>query len=165
MTDYATESKAVSSSTAHFNGSTCCVTGCPLPGTLAAETQGASEWFCRLHFGASYSDYGKITAKAKNREALYKLAIRCSNAGPNLSIPTQLRAALERHGKPEILDSESAVEGRPLTVKTLGRHLLATLDSECLEQQKNVDIPELPKLKAQIETWAKTKDLTAEVVA
>jgi len=163
MTDYATASAAVSGSPVPKAGSwTCCVCGCPLPGTLSTDTTGATEWFCRLHFGARYGDYGQITAMARNRIELYRLAFRCLNAGPNLPIPQQLATALERHGRPEFLGASPALEGRTLTVRTLGRHMLSTLDAECLQRQKRLVERDDAPAPQRRDSWASVGYLVGE---
>ena len=139
MSDYASAAASVNaggSPVPEKSKNLCCVNGCQMPGTLAASTTGSTEWFCRLHFGAQYSENGQITALAKNRDRLYRLAFRCTNATPGKAIPKELRDALVREGRADLLDAKPAIDGRPLTIKTLGRHMLEVLDSESKPGQK-----------------------------
>lgn len=159
MSEYAQAAAAVKGSPVpEKSNGLCCVSGCQLPGALSTNTLGSSEWFCRLHFGSTYADQGKITALAANRHALYKLALRCINVPPGRSIPKELTAALKRHGRPDLLNATPAVEGRPLTVATLGKHMLQILDAECVQPQQRIDVEQKPTAAAP-DTWTPAADL------
>lgn len=159
MGDYDKAAAGVRSTAQTGSAGSCCVAGCILPGALSTATQGTNEWFCRLHFNAKYADHGKITAHAANREKLYRIAFWCINKGPAMEVPRRLKDVLLSLGRGDILDSESAIEGRPLTVRTLGANLFQVLDAECAGDRKT----EKPKLSELIEkkrdTWSEAADL------
>jgi len=110
---------------------TCCAPGCKLPATMSGGTTGSSEWYCRLHFGVSYGDQADITIRANNRIGLYRLALAWSNEAPGTPIPADVTDTLRRFHREDLLSGKPAIEGRPLTLRTLARHLLAQLDAEC----------------------------------
>lgn len=154
MSSYAQASAAVSSASPvpAKSSALCCVSGCELPGTLSTNTLGTQDWYCRLHFGASYGDHGKITAPASNRKALYRLALRAINTEPAKPVPVELEAALKRHGREDLLQVKPAIEGRALTLRTLGRHMLQVLDAECTQAPQQ-ELTSKPDTENQ-DTWA-----------
>lgn len=133
--------------------SLCCINGCELPGTISSSTTGSSEWFCRLHFGAQYSENGQITALANNRHRLYRLAFRCVNVPPGRPVLPELRAALKRHGREDLLNCK----GGPVTVQRIGRHMFEVLDDECRPGQKTLQPKQEPE-KRPNETWTSASD-------
>lgn len=138
MGDYATAAAAVSGSPLPAKSlHLCCVDGCQMPGTLSSDTTGSAEWYCRLHFGSRYGDRGLITNMAANRAELYRIAWWCINRSPNEAVPNRLTAKLQQMGRADLLDAKPAVEGRTLTVCTLGHYMLSVLDQECLGRQKH----------------------------
>lgn len=158
MSDYAKAAAQVKSSSSpvpETDPGLCCVAGCKLPGSLSHSTLGG-DWFCRLHFSASYADQPKITAKAVDRNALYRLALRCCNAPPAREIPPELITAIERHGRKDLLETKPKIEGRNLTARALGRHMLQVLDSECARDTQRDFIDSIPTEK---DTWTNTENL------
>lgn len=109
----------------------CCAPGCKLPGTMATSTTGSSEWYCRLHFGASYAEQADITLRANNRLGLYRLALAWVNEAPNTPIPGEVIDTLRRFRRESVLSTKSPVEGRSLRMQTMARALLSQLDAEC----------------------------------
>jgi len=131
----------------------CCAPGCKLPGTMATSTTGSSEWYCRLHFGASYADQADITLRANNRIGLYRLALAWSNEAPATPIPGEVTDTLRRFRREGALSTKSPVEGRPLTMRTMARALLSQLDAECRDAATpTFDGDEPPARPA--DTWA-----------
>lgn len=156
MSNYAKAAASVkpaSSPVPEKNHGLCCISGCQLPGVLSSGTLGASEWFCRLHFGSSYADQGKITALAANRQALYRLALRCTNVPPGRDTPPELIAAVKRHGRADLLSSKPPIQ----TVRTLGRHMLQVLDGECVQPHQR-EVVEEPKTESG-QTWTPAGEL------
>lgn len=139
---------------------TCCAPGCKLPATMASSTTGSSEWYCRVHFGASYADYADITMRANNRIGLYRMALRWSNEPPAEPVSDEARETLRRFRCTHLLSGKPAIEGRPLTMRTLARYVLAHLDDEC----RNGSSPEpAPEPNSSGDTWTSSADATAEV--
>lgn len=139
----------------------CCVSGCCLPGTSTSATLGTSDWYCRLHFGSTYADQAKITALASNRLALYRLAFRCINVPPSRAIPPELVTALKRHDRGDLLNATPAVEGRQLTVQTLGRHMMQVLDAECHEPQQRIAVESDDAMTPKTSSWTPAGELAA----
>lgn len=156
MSDYATAAAGVKSGGSPVpekTSSLCCVNGCQMPGTMATSTTGSSEWYCRLHFGAQYSENGQITALANNRHKLFKLALRCVNVPPGRPVPQELRAALKRHGREDLMNCK----GHPVTVQRIGRHMLEILDGECRPAQKPLQPKPVADEKPK-DTWTSASD-------
>lgn len=109
----------------------CSAPGCSLPGTMNESTGGGGDWFCRCHFGASYGEMAGITVRVNNRMSLYRQALRWSNESPAQPVSPEAAAFLRQVGREPLLQAQPAIEGRPLTMRTLARHLLAALDAEC----------------------------------
>lgn len=139
----------------------CTAPGCKLPGTMTTATTGGTEWYCRLHFGASYGEMAEITLRANNRSTLFRMALRWSNASPNEPVPAEVVAILRQAGRESLLSAKPAVEGRPMTMRTLARHLLAQLDAECRVGDSTPAQPE-PATETK-DTWARASDMVGEV--
>lgn len=109
----------------------CSAPGCKLPGVLNEATGGGGDWFCRCHFGAAYGEMADITLRVNNRMHLYRQALRWSNESPAEPVSTEAAVFLRQVGRDSLLQVKPAIDGKPLTMRTLARHLLAALDAEC----------------------------------
>ncbi|MGS1116004.1 hypothetical protein [Castellaniella sp. UC4442_H9] len=144
----------------HIATGACCIAGCKLPGTIAASTTGSSEWFCRLHFGAAYAENADITLRANNRIGLYRLALAWSNEPPNTRIPADVADTLRRFHRESVLTAKPPVDGRPLTLRTMARHLLSQLDAECRDASTPTFEPDQPRRAG--DTWTHAADIAAD---
>lgn len=164
MTSYAQASASVSAPAVRPER-LCRAHGCRLPGTLSTATLGTQDdWYCRVHFGAQYADHGKITAKIANRYPLYRIAMKCANVAPGRLIPDELVAALKRHGRTDFLKAKPAIEGRPLTMRTLGAYMLKVLDAECTPLQTRT-AGDQPAQSENAETWLDAGQVAGHEVA
>ena len=114
----------------------CCAPGCVLPGAIADATNGATDWYCALHHGAAYSARGGISTRIRNRERLFRLAQRLTNAETALLVPDAVADWLHRQGRADLL----TVAGRvpQLTARKLGAHMLQVLTAECHQPQERI---------------------------
>lgn len=149
---YAQDAAAVGGNTQPPNADhhSCCAPGCPLPGTIADATTGASDWFCALHHGAGYSDQAGISARIGNRRKLLVLAQRLANAGTAEAVPAQVVAWIKAQGRADLLGNGSA------TCRSLGARMLRILVDECRKPQQDIADPTQPKAKA--DSWNAAAD-------
>lgn len=136
---YAKEAAAVSGHEPVERQGSCCVAGCPLPGTINDSTTGGSDWLCRVHHGSAYADRAAISARIANRFRFYTLALRLTNSPPARHIPEDVKAWLTRHGRPEFLNATPARKDAPLTCRRLGASMLMALDDECRAPQQRIE--------------------------
>lgn len=104
----------------------CHCVGCPMPGSLTASTNGSSEWFCRLHFGAPPALWNDISARANNRAPLLQVAEDLLREAPGSQIPAWAVKTLTA-SKREALQLPPSQKP---TAWALGRHVFSVLEHE-----------------------------------
>ncbi len=161
MTPYAQAAAAVSGKTLAPAEHHCTANGCPMPGTLASSTNGASEWYCQWHFGQSYGEYGAITARINNRVGLIRRALQMCNESPAEPIARQADEIKRFYAAAGRADLLKLPKTKPMTLRTLSAHILGELGSEISQPQPRVD--DTPT--AQPENWTDTKALVKSALA
>jgi len=137
---YAEASAAASGQGDHAGAYGLCASpGCCLPGTLSGSTQGPSEWWCRLHFGARRAEHGDITARIHNRADAFKAALWLANRHKGEAVTEKVTARIRAMGRADLV--AGIAPGGKATAYSLGSHMLLVLGRECRAPQQHMGTP------------------------
>jgi hypothetical protein len=125
----------------------CAANGCCLLGAMSTSTQGTTDWYCFLHFGAPRAERDDITARIHNRRDLFKAAFWLINRTKGGAAPDKAESRIKAMGRADLLTLPA---GTRKTAYALGNHMLQVLGKECRAPQQHMGVP---KSAAQGASW------------